>query len=88
MDYAESVTETEYKDAVNIKFEKEENESKKQDDLLTTIENLLSITGYKILDGDNSSIIIRNPSKDIDYEIKIEELIPQISDFYEVCLYE
>lgn len=75
MDYAESVTETEYKDAVNIKFEKEENESKKQDDLLTTIENLLSIAGYKILDGDNSSIIIRNPSKDIDYEIKIEELI-------------
>ena len=43
-------------------------------DVFEVIECALAKAGYKIMDGDENSIIIRNADVDTDYEIRIEEL--------------
>jgi len=43
--------------------------------IFEVIEDALALAGFKILDGDNDSIIIRHAPSDTDYEIKIEELV-------------
>ena len=43
--------------------------------VLNVIDSALALAGFKIMDGDHESIIIRDCENDIDYEIKIEEII-------------
>lgn len=49
-------------------YEKEENP------VLDQLELSISKAGYTVMDGDDDSIIIRNPQKDKDYKITVEEL--------------
>lgn len=44
-------------------------------DIFDVIESALAMAGYKILDGDADSVIIRHKNSDIDYEIKVSEII-------------
>ena len=43
-------------------------------DIFEVVETALSRAGYKILDGDWNSVIIRHSACDKDYEIKVTEL--------------
>lgn len=43
-------------------------------DIFEVIENALARAGYKILDGDADSIIIRHANSDSDYQIKVAEV--------------
>lgn len=45
-------------------------------EILEIIDVAVAKVGYKVLDGDAESIIIRNPKTDRDFEIKVEEIIP------------
>ncbi len=45
-----------------------------ESDIFDVIEQALALAGYKVLDGDRNSIIIRHKSSDSDYEIKITEI--------------
>lgn len=45
-------------------------------DVFEVIEAALTKAGYKIMDGDETSIIIRHSNSDTDYEIRLTELIP------------
>ena len=47
-----------------------------ESDIFEVIECALAKAGYKILDGDYDSIIIRHTNSDRDYEVKIVEIIP------------
>ena len=47
-----------------------------ESDIFTVIESALALAGYKVLDGDGDSIIIRHPNSDSDYKIKVEEIAP------------
>lgn len=42
--------------------------------IFETIEVALALKGFKLLDGDKESVIIRNPEKDKDYEIRVTEI--------------
>lgn len=41
--------------------------------IFEVIETALAKTGYKILDGDGDSIIIRHSNSDTDYKIHVKE---------------
>ena len=43
-------------------------------DIFEVIEDALANAGYKILDGDSSSVIIRDSENDMDFEIKVTEI--------------
>ena len=43
-------------------------------DIFEVIEDALADAGYKILDGDSSSVIIRDAKNDMDFEIKVTEI--------------
>lgn len=45
-----------------------------ESDIFEVIENALAKAGYKILDGDARSIIIRHANSENDYQIKVEEV--------------
>ncbi len=42
--------------------------------IFDVIEDALARAGYRLLEGDTDTLIIRDSSKDQDYEIKIETL--------------
>lgn len=42
--------------------------------IFKVIDSALAIAGYKVMDGDRNSVIIRHSPSDTDYEIKVEEL--------------
>lgn len=44
-----------------------------ESDIFDVIESALARAGYKVLDGDASSIIIRHPNSDADYRISVVE---------------
>lgn len=43
--------------------------------ILDVIESGIALSGYKIMDGDRDSIIIRHCESDTDFEIKVDEII-------------
>jgi hypothetical protein len=43
--------------------------------ILQTIDSSLALEGYKVMDGDRNSVIIRHSPSDSDYEIKVTELV-------------
>lgn len=45
-----------------------------ESDIFEVIETALARAGYKIMDGDSNSIIIRHANSDSDYEIKVNEI--------------
>ena len=45
-----------------------------ESDIFEVIETALTRAGYKILDGNNDSIIVRHKNSDYDYEIKVNEV--------------
>lgn len=45
-----------------------------ESDIFAVIEAALARAGYKILDGDHNSVIIRHPNSDSDYVIRVEEI--------------
>jgi hypothetical protein len=45
-----------------------------ESDIFEVIELALAKAGYKVLDGDSDSIIIRHPNSDTDYKIQVTEL--------------
>lgn len=47
-----------------------------EDDIFEVIGCALALAGYKIMDGDSDSIIIRHANSDMDYEIIVKELVP------------
>lgn len=47
-----------------------------ESDIYEVIETALARAGYKVMDGDRLSIIIRHSASDTDYEIKVTELVP------------
>lgn len=44
-----------------------------ESDIFEVIENALAKAGYKVLDGDENSIIIRHANSDTDYQILVKE---------------
>ena len=44
-----------------------------ESDIFEVIECALAKAGYKVLDGDESSIIIRHANSDSDYRISVKE---------------
>lgn len=42
--------------------------------IFETIEVALTLKGFKVLDGDKESVIIRDPKEDKDYEIRVTEI--------------
>jgi len=44
--------------------------------LLDILANAVAIVGYKVMDGDNHSVIIRDCNADRDFEITIKEVLP------------
>jgi len=47
-----------------------------ESDIFAVIEAALAKAGYKILDGDHDSVIIRHANSDSDYEISVKEIAP------------
>lgn len=47
-----------------------------ESDIFEVIEKALALAGYRVLDGGRSSIVIRHPNSDSDYEISVAEMIP------------
>lgn len=45
-----------------------------ESDIFEVIEFALARAGYRLLDGDKDSIIIRHPNSDSDYLIKVVEI--------------
>jgi len=45
-------------------------------EIFDVIESALALAGYKILDGDRDSVIVRRGSTDTDYQIKVTEIVP------------
>ena len=45
-----------------------------QSDIFEVIECALAKAGYKVLDGDKNSIIIRHANSDTDYRIQVTEI--------------
>ncbi len=45
-----------------------------ESDIFDVIEFALARAGYKLLDGDEASVIIRHPNSDSDYEIRVSEI--------------
>jgi hypothetical protein len=45
-----------------------------ENDIFAVIEHALALAGFKVMDGDGYSVIIRHPASDSDYEIKVTEL--------------
>jgi hypothetical protein len=43
-------------------------------DIMEIIDSALALAGYKIIDGDRNSLILRHSREDTDFEIKIQEL--------------
>lgn len=60
---------------VKRQSETENAQSDIKTDLFGVIEAAVALAGYKVLDGDRDSVIIRHCTSDTDYEIKVEELI-------------
>lgn len=46
-----------------------------ESDIFDVIEQALALAGYKVLDGDHDSIIVRHTNSDSDYEIKVTKII-------------
>ena len=46
-----------------------------ESDIFDVIETALGKAGYKVIDGDDDSIIIRHSNSDTDYEIKVIECV-------------
>ena len=44
-----------------------------ESDIFKVIESALAKAGYKVLDGDGDSIIIRHSNSDTDYQIHVKE---------------
>ena len=44
-----------------------------ESDIFEVIESALAKAGYKVLDGDRDSIIIRHRNSDTDYQIHVKE---------------
>lgn len=44
--------------------------------ILEIIDNSLAAAGFKVMDGDADSIIIRDAEHDADFAIKVEDLAP------------
>ena len=44
-----------------------------ESDIFEVIESALTKAGYKVLDGDGNSIIIRHSNSDTDYQIHVKE---------------
>lgn len=42
--------------------------------IFETIEIALARAGFRILDGDRNTVIIREPKEDRDFQIKLEEI--------------
>ena len=42
--------------------------------ILEIIDNTLALAGYKVIDGYDCDIIIRNAKEDADYEIKVTRI--------------
>ena len=51
-------------------------QSEAKDQILEVIDHALPLAGYKIMDGDHDSVIIRHNASDTDYEIKVAALLP------------
>lgn len=47
-----------------------------ESDIFEVIEYALAKAGYKVLDADLNSIVLRHENGDRDYEVKIVEIIP------------
>ena len=47
-----------------------------ESDIFEVLETALAKAGYKVLDGDEDSIVIRHPNSDNDYEIRVTEIAP------------
>ncbi|MBQ7346010.1 MAG: hypothetical protein IJW45_08125 [Oscillospiraceae bacterium] len=45
-----------------------------ENDILEVIECALAKAGYKVLDGNKNSIIIRDANSDTDYNIRVSEI--------------
>ncbi|MBQ9954764.1 MAG: hypothetical protein IJO87_04975 [Eggerthellaceae bacterium] len=43
-------------------------------EIFEIIESALALAGYKVLDGDNDTVIVRHATGDTDYEIKVSEI--------------
>ena len=47
-----------------------------ESDIFEVVETALAKAGYKVLDGDEDSIVVRHPNSDNDYEIRVTEIAP------------
>lgn len=47
-----------------------------ESDIFDLIEYVLTKAGYKVLDGDEDSIVVHHPNSDNDYEIRVTEIAP------------
>lgn len=45
-----------------------------ESDIFEVIETALAKAGYKVLDGDSDSIVIRHANSDSDYQIKVTSI--------------
>jgi len=43
--------------------------------IFEVIDHALDLAGFDILDGDRDSVIVRDAGNDLDFEIKVEELV-------------
>lgn len=57
-------------------FPCEDYKTERESQILDVIAFALAKAGYRILDGDKKSIIIRHSKSDSDYEITIKEIAP------------
>jgi hypothetical protein len=46
-----------------------------KENIFEVIELALAKDGYKLLDGDDETLIIRDPKNDTDYEIKVAKIV-------------
>lgn len=52
----------------------EDNRDKTTAKIFETMEIALARAGFRILDGDKDTIIIREPGEDRDFQIRVEEI--------------
>lgn len=43
--------------------------------IFDAMEKALALEGFKLLDGNDDTLIIREPKEDRDYQIKVEEIV-------------
>ncbi len=42
--------------------------------IFEVMENALALAGYRLMDGDHETVIIRDPKADEDFQIRVEQI--------------